>query len=151
GLERYYNDQLVGRKEELGRLIDSIVTKDRVGDNLETTLDPKAQKVAMDAIQGRDGAVVALDVKTGAVRVLAGTPSFDPTDPGKRGSTIFNNATQRLYPPRSIFTNPTRGPYPPGTTFKTVTASAEIDPGRFQPDSRVSGKNGKVISGTPLN
>ena len=137
GLERYYNDQLVGRKEELGRLIDSIVTKDRVGDNLETTLDPKAQKVAMDAIQGRDGAVVALDVKTGAVRVMAGTPSFDPSDPGKKGTSTFNNATQGLYPP--------------GSTFMTVTATAAIDSGKYEPGSRVSGKNGKVISGTPLN
>jgi penicillin-binding protein A len=71
------------------------------------------------------------------VRVLAGTPSFDPRDPGKQGSILFNNATQGLYPP--------------GSTFKTVTASAAIDSGKYQPDSRVSGKNGKVISGTPLN
>ena len=42
---------------------------------------------------------MALDVKTGAVRVMAGTPSFDPTDPGKKGTTTFNNATQGLYPP----------------------------------------------------
>ena len=47
-----------------------------------TTLDPKAQKVANDALQGRGGAVVALDVKTAAVRVqLAGTPSFNPNRP----------------------------------------------------------------------
>jgi penicillin-binding protein A len=137
GLERFYNDELVGRKEELGQLIDSIVEKDRIGDNLQTTLDPKAQEVAMDALDGRSGAVVALDVKTGAVRVLAGTPSFDPSDPGKKGTTTFNTATQGLYPP--------------GSTFKTVTATAAIDSGRYQPDSRVSGKNGKVISGTPLN
>jgi penicillin-binding protein A len=137
GLERFYNDELVGRKEELGRLIDSIVEKDQVGDNLQTTLDPKAQQVATDALNGRSGAVVALDVKTGAVRVLAGTPSFDPKDPGKKGGSTFNTATQGLYPP--------------GSTFKTVTATAAIDSGRYQPDSRVSGKNGKVISGTPLN
>jgi peptidoglycan glycosyltransferase len=137
GLEKQYNDALVGRKEELGRLVDSLVDKRVVGDDLRTTLDPKAQQVAYDAIQGRKGAVVALDVKSGAVRVLAGTPSFDPKDPGKQGGTIFNNATQGLYPP--------------GSTFKTVTATAAIDSGRYQPDSRVSGKNGKVISGTPLN
>ena len=81
--------------------------------------------------------MVALDVKTGAVRVLAGTPSFDPKDPGKKGGSIFNLATQGLFPP--------------GSTFKTVTASAAIDSGRYRPDSRVSGRNGKVISGTPLN
>jgi peptidoglycan glycosyltransferase len=137
GLEKQYNDALVGRKEELGRLVDSLVDKKVVGDDLRTTLDPKAQQVAYDAMQGSKGAVVALDVKSGAVRVLAGTPSFDPKDPGKQGGTIFNNATQGLYPP--------------GSTFKTVTATAAIDSGRYQPDSTVSGRNGKVISGTPLN
>jgi peptidoglycan glycosyltransferase len=137
GLEKQYNDALVGRKEELGRLVDSLVDKKVVGDDLRTTLDPKAQQVAYDAMQGRKGAVVALDVKSGAVRVLAGTPSFDPKDPGKQGGTTFNNATQGLYPP--------------GSTFKTVTATAAIDSGRYQPDSTVSGRNGKVISGTPLN
>ena len=135
GLEQHYNDALTGRKDELANIIDSLVEKDRVGDDLRTTLDPKAQKVANDALQGRDGAVVALDVKTAAVRVLAGTPSFNPNRPD-RGST-FNTATQGLYPP--------------GSTMKTVTASAAIDSGRYQPDSRVSGRNGKVISGTPLN
>jgi peptidoglycan glycosyltransferase len=137
GLEKQYNDQLVGRKDELTGIVDSLVKKDVVGDNLQTTLDPKGQKEAFASLQGHKGAVVALDVKTGAVRVLAGTPSFDPNDPGKKGGTIFNNATQGLYPP--------------GSTFKTVTASAAIDSGRYQPESRVSGKNGKVISGTPLN
>jgi peptidoglycan glycosyltransferase len=135
GLELFYNDQLVGRPDELTGIIDSLTEKTRVGNDLRTTLVPKAQKVANDALAGREGAVVALDVKTGAVRVLAGTPSFDPNHPEK-GST-FNTATQGLYPP--------------GSTFKTVTASAAIDSGRYQPDSRVSGKNGKVISGTPLN
>ena len=137
GLEKQYNDALVGRKEELGRLLDSLVDKQEVGDDLQTTLDPKAQETAYDALEGHQGAVVALDVKTGAVRVLAGTPSFDPKDPGNKDGTIFNRATQGLYPP--------------GSTFKTVTASAAIDSGRYQPDSTVSGKNGKVISGTPLN
>jgi peptidoglycan glycosyltransferase len=127
----------VGRKEELGRLIDSIVDKDVVGDDLHTTLDPKGQEAAYQQLEGHEGAVVALDVKTGAVRVLAGTPSFDPSDPGKKGARTFNTATQGLYPP--------------GSTFKTVTATAAIDSGKYQPDSRVSGKNGKVISGTPLN
>jgi penicillin-binding protein A len=137
GLEKQYNDALTGRKEELSRVLDSIISKDRVGDNLQTTLNPKAQQVAFDALEGHKGAVVALDVKSGAVRVLAGTPSFDPSDPGKKGTTTFNNATQGLYPP--------------GSTFKTVTATAAIDSGKYQPDSKVSGKNGKVISGTPLN
>jgi penicillin-binding protein A len=135
GLERYYNDQLTGAKSEFAGIVDSLSKKVQVGDDLETTLDPKAQQVAYDALNGRKGAVVALDVKTGAVRVLAGTPSFDPDHPDK--GTTFNTATQGLYPP--------------GSTFKTVTAAAALDSGRYQPGSLVSGRSGKIISGTPLN
>jgi peptidoglycan glycosyltransferase len=134
-LEKYYNDQLTGAKTELSSIIDSLASNQQVGNDLQTSLDPKAQQVAYDALSGHKGAVVALGVKDGSVRVLAGTPSFDPDEP-QRGST-FNTATQGLYPP--------------GSTFKTVTAAAALDSGRYQPESRVSGKNRKVISGTPLN
>jgi peptidoglycan glycosyltransferase len=134
GLERYYNDSLTGRKEELANIVDSLVERDRVGDDLHTTLEPKAQQVAYDQLGDRKGAVVALRVKDGAVLVLAGNPSFNPDRPNTMG---INFATQGLFPP--------------GSTFKTVTAAAALDTGDYEPDSRVSGKNGKVISGTPLN
>ena len=135
GLELYYNDALTGRKEELANLVDSLVERDQVGDDLQTTLVPKAQQLAYDELGNRKGAVVALRVKDGAVLVLAGNPSFNPNKPDEKST--FNLATQGLFPP--------------GSTFKTVTATAAIDSGDYQPDSRVSGKNGKVISGRPLN
>jgi penicillin-binding protein A len=135
GLERYYNDRLTGQGSEFTGIIESLASKAKVGDDLRTTLDPKAQRLAYQALGGRKGAVVAMDVHTGAVRVMAGTPSFDPENPN-RGST-FNLATQGLFPP--------------GSTFKTVTAVAAIDSGRYTPNSMISGRNGKIISGTPLN
>jgi penicillin-binding protein A len=135
GLERFYNDQLTGQRNEFAGILESLTSKQRVGNDLRTTLDPKAQRVAMQALAGRKGAVVAMDVHTGAVRVMAGTPSFDPENPN-RGST-FNLATQGLFPP--------------GSTFKTVTAAAALDTGRYQPGSLISGRNGKIISGTPLD
>jgi len=135
GLEKHYNDDLVGREAELAGIVDSLVKKDPVGDDLRTWLDPKAQKVAYQALGDRTGAVVAMDVRTGAVRVLAGTPSFDPDNPG-RGNR-FNLATQGLFPP--------------GSTMKTVTATAAIDTGKYQPTTQVSGRNEKIISGTPLH
>jgi peptidoglycan glycosyltransferase len=134
GLERFYNDQLTGRRNEFAGILESLTSKTRVGNDLKTTLDPKAQRVAYQALGGRKGAVVAMDVHSGAVRVLTGTPSFDPVNPN-RGST-FNLATQGLFPP--------------GSTFKTVTAVAAIDSGRYTPTSMISGRNGKIISGTPL-
>jgi penicillin-binding protein A len=133
GLEKYYNDQLTGATNEFAGIVDSLTKKTKVGDDLDTTLDPKAQKAAFDGLNGRKGAVVAMDVKTGAVRVLAANPQFDPEQPNKNQ---FNLATQGLFPP--------------GSTFKTVTATAALDSGKYEPGSKVSGKNGKVISGTPL-
>jgi penicillin-binding protein A len=135
GLERYYNDELTGHKAELSDVLDSLLKKTTAGDELETSLDVKAQKVAYQALGNRTGAVVAMDVHSGAVRVLAGTPSFDPSDPGH--GNRFNLATQGLFPP--------------GSTFKTVTAVAAIDTGKYTPDSTISGRDNKVISGTPLH
>ncbi len=134
GLEDYYNDQLTGRRGDAIGALERLLGPQDVGDDLRTTLVPRAQEVAYQQLNGRLGAVVALDVETGAVRVMAATPTYDPNDPAK--AKTFNRATQ--------------GRFPPGSTMKTVTATAALDTGRYQPNSRVSGKNGKVISGTPL-
>jgi peptidoglycan glycosyltransferase len=134
GIEDFYNDPLTGRRSDAIGALERLLGPQDVGDDLRTTLVPKAQEVAYQQLNGRLGAVVALDVKTGAVRVMAATPTFDPTDPAN--AKTFNRATQ--------------GRFPPGSTMKTVTAAAALDTGRYQPESRVSGKNNKVISGTPL-
>ena len=80
GLEDFYNDALTGRRTELIGAIDSLLGPQKVGDDLRTRLDPKAQEVATKALAGRPqkGAAVAIELKTGAVRVLAAKPSFDP-------------------------------------------------------------------------
>jgi penicillin-binding protein A len=134
GLEEYYNDPLTGRRTDAVGALERLLGPRNVGDDLRTTLVPRAQATAYDALGGRNGAVVAMDVETGAVRVLAATPSFNPDDPAD--AKTFNRATQ--------------GRFPPGSTMKVVTATAALDTGKFTPDSTVDGSNGKVISGTPL-
>jgi penicillin-binding protein A len=137
GLEEYYNDPLTGRATGAIDAVTRLLGPAKVGDDLRTTLSEKAQKVATDALDSRQqrGAVVALELKTGAVKVLAAKPSFDPNEDDCGAS--LNLATQGLFPP--------------GSTMKAVTASAAIDSGKYQPDSRVNGENGKEISGAPLN
>jgi peptidoglycan glycosyltransferase len=135
GIEDFYNDPLTGRRSDPIGALERLLGPRDVGDDLRTTLSPEAQQAAYEGLAGRPGAVVALDVETGAVRVLAATPSYDPSDPAT--AETFNRATQ--------------GRFPPGSTFKAVTAAAALDSGRYQPSSTVSGENGKVISGTPLN
>jgi penicillin-binding protein A len=147
GLERAYDDDLSGRKNELGGLIDRLAGSTKEGDDLVTSLDPGAQRVAEQQLGDRKGAVVALDPKTGAIKVMASVPGYDPND--VRRTTTFNALNRDSDAP--LFNRVTQSGYPPGSTFKVVTAIAAIDSGRYTPDSRISGRNGKPISGVPLN
>jgi peptidoglycan glycosyltransferase len=147
GLERYYDDDLSGRKTELGSLIDRLSGSEQEGDNLVTALDPGAQRVALQQLGGRKGAVVALDPRTGAVRVMASVPGYDAN--AVKDQAAFSALNRDRDAP--LLNRNTQSGYPPGSTFKVVTAIAAIDSGRYTPDSRISGRNGKTISGVPLN
>ena len=145
GLERSYNDALIGRTNDLVGVVDSLLGERAVGNDLETTLSASAQQVARDALGDRRGAVVALDVRTGAVRVMASTPSYDPDAIGREGTGELNRA-----PGSPLINRATQGVYPPGSTFKVVTAAAALDSGNYSPGTQVDGRNGKPISGVPL-
>jgi penicillin-binding protein A len=147
GLERYRNDDLTGKRNELSSVIDQLRGHRQTGDSVVTTLDPAAQRAAYQALAGRKGAVVALDPRTGAVKVMASEPEFDPNalrGPGTYSKLANDNANKPLV------NRATQFGYAPGSTFKVVTASAAIDSGRFTPQSTVDGKNGVKISGVPL-
>jgi peptidoglycan glycosyltransferase len=148
GLERERNDELTGKTGDVATVFDQLTGKQRVGNDLLTTLDPKAQQAAVNGLAGRKGAVVALDPRTGAVKAMASFPGYAPDalrSPSKKrqldsdntGSPLFNRATQSAYSP--------------GSTFKVVTAIAALDSGRFTTGSTLSGKSPKNISGVPLS
>jgi penicillin-binding protein A len=147
GLERYYDDDLSGRKSDLGSLIDRLTDSEKDGDNLVTSLNPAAQRVALQQLGGRKGAVVALDPRTGAIQVMASVPGYDPNT--IKDQQQFSQLNRDRDAP--LLNRNTQAGYPPGSTFKVVSAIAAIDSGRYTPDSRISGRNGKVISGVPLN
>jgi peptidoglycan glycosyltransferase len=148
GLERFYNDPLTGRSTELLSALDSVLGPEREGDDLRTTLDPQAQRVAYQGLAGRKGAAVALDVETGAVLVMASNPTFDPNrlDEGDRLRRLnLDNANSPL------FNRATQIGYPPGSTFKVLTAATALDAGRYTPASVVNGDSPKSVSGVELN
>jgi peptidoglycan glycosyltransferase len=141
GLEREENDSLAGRHNEFTSIVDELAGNKQEGDDLRTTLDPAAQRTALNGLAGRNGAVVAIEPATGKVRVLANVPSYDPNQIGQgqrpSGSSLLDRVTQ--------------GQYPPGSTMKVVTATAAIDSGRYTPDSVVSGKSPKLVGGVLLS
>ena len=143
GLEQSRNDPLTGREEGVKSLIDQLSGADPVGNEIRTTLDPGAQKVALQALQGRRGAVVALEPQTGKIRVMASVPQFDPNElRDARSLEALSNG--------SALNRTTLGQYPPGSTFKVVTAVAAIDSGKYTKDTVVDGNSPKDISATPL-
>jgi peptidoglycan glycosyltransferase len=146
GLEQARNDALSGTTNELGTIFDRLSGGQPEGDDLHTTLDPAAQRIALQGLNGRKGAVVALDPQTGGVKVMASVPGYNPNDIPKPGEFAKLNRD----PDAPLLNRATQAGYPPGSTFKVVTAIAAMDSGRFTPNSTVSGKNLKPISGVPL-
>jgi peptidoglycan glycosyltransferase len=148
GLERSRNDALAGVHNELTSIVDQLRGKRREGDNVITNLDPRAQKVARDALNGRKGSVVAIEPATGKVRVMVSTPGYDPNALDKAG--VYSRLSQdEANSP--LLNRATQAGYVPGSTMKVVTAAAALDSGEYTPDSTVSGKSPRVISGTPLS
>ena len=80
GIERYRNTALNGETSatNLQAILDQLQGKRRQGDEVLTTLDPSAQRTAIAALGEHSGAVVALDPRDGAVKVMASSPSYDP-------------------------------------------------------------------------
>ncbi len=138
GLERSRADALRGLQTGLGSIFGQL-TPQRVGDDVYTTLDPKAQQVALQQLAGRAGSVVALDPRTGAVKVMVAIPGYDDNHPDATGPNI------------STYNRSTQAGYPPGSTFKVVTATAAIDSGQYTPSSTVNGNSPVTISGVPLS
>lgn len=148
GIESYRDEALEGQQGGgLQRLLDQLQGVTPGGDTVQTTLMPAAQRVAMSALAGREGAVVAIDPRTGAVRVMASSPSFAPSLMSSPGGARRANAL----PGAPLFNRATEGGYAPGSTFKVLTASAAVDSGAFTPSSTLSGRNGILVSGVPLD
>jgi len=150
-LESYYDDQLRGKQNDASFLFHELTGGTTSGgDNLQTTLDPTAQKLAADLVAkagGEGGAVVALEPKTGAVKVMASVPGYDPNaldSPGALSRANRDNARKPLVNRAVQFG------YAPGSTFKVVTLSAALDSGKYTAQSTVDGRNNVEISGVPL-
>jgi penicillin-binding protein A len=138
GLERSRGDALRGLQTGLSSIFGQ-VSSHRIGDDVYTSLDPQAQQVALQQLGGRAGSVVALDPRTGAIKVMFAIPGYDDNHPDATGPNI------------STLNRSTQAGYPPGSTFKVVTATAAIDSGQYTPSSVVDGRSPVTISGIPLN
>ncbi|MDR0405344.1 MAG: peptidoglycan glycosyltransferase [Clostridiales bacterium] len=122
-LENKYNKLLLGQDDFTAVL--NLAGDGKVGFDLTLTIDHGLQKLASDQLGGRNGAVVALNPKTGEVLALVSKPDFDPSDAAlsKRWAELTESKQSPLLP------RATGGLYAPGSTFKIITAAAAIENG----------------------
>ncbi|QBQ53300.1 penicillin-binding protein 2 [Nitrosococcus wardiae] len=103
------------------------------GHDLYLSLDSRLQAVAIDALGEYNGAVVALDPKTGDVLAMVSRPGFDP-NVFVTGLSDKSFAALRDSPDRPLYDRALRGLYPPGSTLKPFMALAGLEWGLARTD-----------------
>lgn len=152
GMEAAENRVLEGKTTQLffARLQNMIAGKPRQGGGVELTLDPTFQQTAADSLGNRPGAVVMLDAKTGAVRALYSSPSYDPNPLASLDAAVSSEAIEQLEadPARPLDNRAIAGNrFAPGSTFKILTALAMLENG-YSPGTEVEAPVSTTLPGT---
>lgn len=144
GFELSHNDELVGDKTEFLSVLDELRGQVQEGSDVQSALDPEGQQTALDALDGQNGSVVAIDPSTGEVRTMVSVPTYDPNDVPEAFGELNRDEDAPL------FNRATQAGYPPGSTMKVVTATAALDSGKFDTATTLNADSGVEISGVPL-
>lgn len=101
------------------------------------TINAKAQQAAWQAMQGKQGAVVALDPRTGAILAMVTTPSFDPTvlSSHDRNQIVASYQSLLHNPNGPLLNRGLEALYPPGSIFKIIDLAAAFSSGRYNPNT----------------
>ncbi len=129
GIEAAYDDVLTGQESYANwhDAFNSLAGVDASGNDVVLTINSRIQAAAEAALEGRVGAIVVLDPKTGAVLAKASSPTYsndqltDLLANGGENAPLFDRTTQALYTP--------------GSTFKVVTLAAALESGVATLDS----------------
>ncbi len=144
GLEKIYDNYLRGkdggRQVEVnaqGREINVLgITEPVPGLNLVLNIDIRMQEILEEALVGKPGAAVVMDVKTGGILAMVSQPSFDPNEFSLRISRQRWNKILKD-PSHPLQNRAVQGLYPPGSTFKVVTAAAALMEKAIDPDEEL--------------
>jgi penicillin-binding protein 2 len=133
GLERQYNDLLVGTDgmrrviaNSVGKEVGRLSQQEAIpGKQIQLTIDYDLQEIAEKSLEGKRGAIVALDPRTGEVLAFASRPAPDPNDFAVR---VSKEEWQRLNsdPNKPLLNRVIQAQLAPGSVFKIVMATAML-------------------------
>jgi penicillin-binding protein 2 len=156
GLERAYQNVLGGTPgnlvvvvDALGRQVSSLDEEPPLpGRPLQVTIDLSLQREAATAMAGQVGAVVGLDPRDGAVRVLLSQPSFDAElFAGHLEPARWRELTSD--PLNPLNNRALQALYPPGSTIKPLYAAGALEAGIRSPGDSVFCTGAVSIYGHP--
>jgi penicillin-binding protein 2 len=136
GIEKSYESLLHGevgyQQVEVnaqGRLIRVLNrTPPKPGENLHLTIDLSLQRIAIDALKDKRGAIVAIDPVNGDILTFVSSPGYDPN---KFVNGIDSKSYKALLASKDkpLINRVTRGTYPPGSTLKPFLGLTALDKG----------------------
>jgi|HubBroStandDraft_1064217.scaffolds.fasta_scaffold00102_50 penicillin-binding protein 2 len=154
GVERQYNDTLMGKNGARREVVNShgrqvgepLAETDAIpGKQLKLTVDIDLQIAAEEALEGRNGAIVAMDPRTGEILAMVSRPTFDPNDFAVRVSRDqWNKLVKDEDHP--MMNKAIQAQLAPGSTFKIIMATAGLQEGIAQ-DMKVDCTGGAEFYG----
>lgn len=118
GVEQNANIYLVSSNVSLNnKLSDDLADEKHMGNTVVTTLDPRLQTLAYDALGLYEGAVIITEPETGKILAMVSKPDFDPNTIGEIWEDLISDEESSV-----LVNRVTQGLYPPGSTFKIFTA-----------------------------
>ncbi|MFC1827546.1 penicillin-binding protein 2 [Thermodesulfobacteriota bacterium] len=142
GFEKLYEEELRGEKGIMYMEVNAHGFEQRQlkgkeplpGKDLQLTIDLDLQLEAENAMAGKAGAVVAMDVKSGRLFAFASAPPVHLEDfvggiSTKNWQALLNNIK------RPLVHKTIQGQYPPGSTYKIITALAGLSKGVIDPNT----------------
>ncbi|WLE95365.1 MAG: penicillin-binding protein 2 [Candidatus Electrothrix communis] len=108
------------------------------GNDVQLTIDVDLQRAAEELMMKDDksGAVVAIEVNTGRLLMLASSPVLE-LDKFLGGISVKNWKEMLTNPHHPLINKIVQGQYPPASTYKIVTAIAGLAEGVITPDSSI--------------
>jgi penicillin-binding protein 2 len=138
-VERQYNSVLMGQNGSRRALVNSHgrevghldETPAVPGKQLKLTLDVDMQIAAEEALEGKNGAIVAMDPRNGEILAMVSRPTFDPNDFAVR---VSRDQWSKLVndPDKPLLNKAIQAQLAPGSTFKIIMATAGLQEGIAQ-------------------
>ena len=147
GVERSYEKYLRGEKgvqillrDAHGRVQGHYMNgrydrRPRPGHDLTLGLDVRLQALGEKMLEGKIGAIVAIEPSTGQVLCMVSSPSYDPRLlEGRNRSKYHRQLTHNVWKP--LLNRAIMGQSPPGSTFKTSQGLTFLSEGIITPNTQ---------------